>query len=127
MSSRLRKEFVKKVEQQAKTKKPTKTKVDIQGTLLAKRNKRVAIREAALRGVTCIILYRKITTKRMKRFEVIPMCYRYRKLKEGRRKVLYIQDVRDGFKTKNFAIKYIQKVAITDRKANPVKYQIEIQ
>ena len=124
--SRLRTEFIKKVEQKARKKKPVRTKVDIRGTLLAKRNKRVAIREAALRGVTCVILYRKITTKRLKRFEVLPLSYRYRKLREGLRRVLFIQDVRDQHQTKNFAIKYIQSVALTDRRIKP-HWPVEIQ
>lgn len=124
--SRLRTEFVRRVEQQARKKKPVRTKVDIRGTLLAKRNKRVAIREAALRGVTCVILYRKITTHRLKRFEVLPLSYRYRKLREGLRRVLFIQDVRDSHQTKNFAIKYIQSVALTDRRIKP-HWPVEIQ
>lgn len=116
MSSRLRTEFIKKVEQQAKKKRPVRTKVDIRGTLLAKRNYRVAIREAALRGVTCVILYRKVTTKRLKRFEVLPISYRYKRFKEGWRKALYIEDVREKHQIKNFILRHIQKVAITDRR-----------
>jgi hypothetical protein len=34
----------------------------------------------------------------------------------GRRKVLFVQDYRDGKKTKYFLLKNIYKVAITDRK-----------
>lgn len=115
MENRVRKEFVKKVEREGKKKKPTLTKVDIRGTLFSKRNYRIAIREAALRGVTCLILYRKVTTKRVKRFEVLPISYRYKKFKEGWRKALYIEDVRQKHQIKNFLIKYIQRAVPTDR------------
>mgnify|MGYP004696194687 CR=1 FL=1 len=126
MATRLRKEFVKKIEQAAKKKKPTLTKVDIRGSLFAKRNYRVAIREAALRGVTCVILYRKVTTKRLKRFEVLPISYRYKQFKEGWRKALYIEDVRQKHQIKNFIMRHIQKVAITDRKMKS-RWPIEIK
>lgn len=126
MRSKLRTDFVKKVEQQAKKKKPTLTKVDIRGSLFAKRNYRIAIREAALRGVSCVILYRKVTTKRLKRFEVLPISYRYKQFKEGWRKALYIEDVRQNHQIKNFLMKYIQKVAITDRKFKS-RWPVEIK
>jgi len=38
------------------------TKKRITGTLFAKRNVRLAIREAALRRVTIVVLYKKVTT-----------------------------------------------------------------
>ena len=124
--SKLRTEFVRKVEQENKKKKPTKTQVDIRGSLYSKRNYRIAIREAALRGVTCILLYKKITTKRLKRFEVIPLSYRTRKLKEGVRKMLFLEDVRVKFQIKHFAMRYIQRAALTERKITP-HWPVEIR
>lgn len=109
-------DFVKEVETKARKKKPVRTRVDIRGTLVAKRNKRVAIREAALRGVSCIILYKKVTTDEVKRYEVIPTEYKYKKLRAGWRKVLYIQDVREKKQIKLFVVRNILKVALTDRK-----------
>ena len=117
-------QFVRKVQQKAPKRKPVRTKKPLTGTLFAKRNKRLAIRQAALRGVTIVVLYKKITTGQLNRYQVIPLSYRYRKLKMGRRKVLFVQDYRDGKKTKYFLLKNIYKVAITDRK---VKASWEVQ
>ncbi len=117
-------DFVKDVETRARRKKPLRTRVDIRGTLMAKRNRRVAIREAALRGVSCIFLYRKVTTDEVKRYEVIPTEYKYKKLRTGWRKVLYIQDVRDKKQIKLFVVRNILRVALTDRRPKslwPVK------
>lgn len=109
-------DFVKEVEERNKNKKPLRTKVDIRGTLMAKRNTRVAIREAALRGVSCIILYKKITTNEVNRYEVIPTEYKYKRLRAGWRKVLYIQDVREKKQIKLFVVRNILKVALTERR-----------
>ena len=119
-------EFVKQVESKASKRKPVKTKQSLTGSLFAKRNTRIAIREAALRGVTIVILYEKITTGEVKRYEVIPLSYRYRKLRVGRRKVLFCQDWRDGKKTKYFVLRNIYKVAITDRKVK-ASWTVEIK
>lgn len=112
-------QFVKKVQEKAPKRKPVRTKKPLTGTLFAKRNTRLAIRQTALRGVTAIVLYKKVTTGQINRYQVIPISYRYRKLKQGRRKVLFVQDYRDGKKTKYFLLKNIYKVAITDRKVKP--------
>lgn len=109
-------DFVKEVEAKNKKKKPLRTRVDIRGTLMAKRNTRVAIREAALRGVSCIFLYKKVTTNEVKRYEVIPTEYKYKKLRAGWRKVLYIQDVREKKQIKLFVVRNILKVALTERR-----------
>lgn len=118
-------DFIKEVDLKAKKKKPLRTKVDIRGTLASKRNKRIAIREAALRGVTCVILYKKVTTGEIKRYEVIPISYRQRKLLVGWRKMLFAQDVRDSKQIKNFSIRNIVKAALTNRRIRP-NWPVEI-
>lgn len=109
-------DFVKSVQLKAPKRKPLKVKKPLSGTLFAKRNTRLAIRQGALRGVTVVILYKKVTTGQVKRYQIIPISYRYRKLKQGRRKVLFAQDFRDDKKIKYFLLKSIYKVALTDRK-----------
>lgn len=119
-------QFVKKVQEKAVRRKPVMTKKRITGTLFAKRNVRLAIREAALRRVTIVVLYKKVTTGQIKRYELIPLSYRYRKLKQGRRKVLFALDYRDDKQVKYFLLKSIYKVAITDRKFK-TRWDIEIE
>lgn len=111
--------FAEKVEKKAKKRKPVKTKVKVTGTLFAQRNKRIAIREAALRGVSLVVLYKKVTTGEVKRYEVLPISWRYRKTKAGMRKVIFLQDIRDKRQLKYFVLKNIVKAALTDRKAKP--------
>lgn len=118
--------FAAKVEKMATKRKPVKTKAKIVGTLFAKRNSRVAIRQSALRGVSVVILYKKVTTGEVKRYEVICLSYRYRRTKLGLRKVLFLQDVRDGKRVKYFVMRNIVKVALTNRKVHP-DWKIEIQ
>lgn len=108
--------FAEKVETKAKKRKPIKTKVQVTGTLFAQRNKRIAIREAALRGVSLVVLYKKVTTGEVKRYEVIPISWRYRKTKAGMRKVIFLQDVRDKKQLKYFVLKNIIRAVPTDRK-----------
>jgi len=94
------------------------------GTLFAIRNKRLAIREAALRRSEIIITYRKTTTGETKKYVVAPYSYRYRRLKGGMRKMLYAYDMRAKH-IKGFSIRSIRNVVITDRKFKP-KWDIEI-
>jgi len=113
-------EFVKEVELKGKRRKPVRTQpANIRGTLMAMRNWRIAVREAALRGVTCVILYKKTTTNEVKRYEVIPTEYAYRRMKDKKlKKILWVQDCRDDRdkrQIKMFVCKNILKVAITDR------------
>lgn len=119
-------EFVLSVERKAQKRKPVRTKVSLSGTLFAKRNTRIAIREAALRGVTIIILYQKVTTGELKKYEVLPLSYRYNRLKAGWRKVLFVQDIRDHKQTKRFVLRNIYKVALTDKKVK-ANWLVEIQ
>jgi len=94
------------------------------GTLFALRNKRLAIREAALRNVQIIITYRKTTTGETKKYVVAPYSYRYRRLKVGRRKMLFAYDMQAKH-IKGFSQRDIRKVALTDRKFRP-KWPVEI-
>ena len=105
--------------------KPFKVKRDILGTLSAKRNSRIAIREAALRGVTMIILYRREQNGQVKRYEVVPLSYRFRRLKRGLRKVLFCQDINEKGQVKFFLMRNIFKVALTKKKSKP-KWPVEI-
>jgi len=122
-----RKLFMDRMEKAAKRRKPSrvgKNLKDIVGTLAAKRNKRLAIREAALRGVQVVLRYTKITTGETKRYTVAPYSYRYRKLKVGRRKVFYAYDMRDKH-IKSFVLRNIQNVFLTDRRYRP-RWPVEI-
>lgn len=116
-------EFAKAVELKARTRKPVRTGQSMRGTLASKRNYRVAIRESALRGTTCVLLYRKATTSEVKRYEVIPTEYAYRRNRDGQlRKVLWVQDVRDRNDTRQikcFYMRNIIRAAITDRHLAP--------
>jgi len=121
-----RADFIKQQEAKAARRKPVRTRpVKVRGTLYAMRNKRLAIREAALRERQIIIKYVKTTTGELKKYIVAPMSWRYRKLKVGRRKMLYAQDVKARH-VKSFALRNIRNVAITDRKYPVLKYPVEI-
>ena len=82
-----------------------------------------AVRESALRGVRCIVIYEKKTTGEVKRYEVIPTEYAYRRNKEGAiRKVLWVQDCNDGSdhrQIKCFYVRNIKKAAVTRRRVKP--------
>jgi len=94
------------------------------GTLFAIRNKRVSIREAALRYSQIAITYTKTTTNETKKYVVAPYSYRYRRLKIGMRKMLYAYDMKDKH-IKGFALRNIRNVVITDRKFRP-KWPVEL-
>ena len=94
------------------------------GTLFAIRNKRLSIREAALRNVQIVIRYRKITTGELKKYIVAPYSYRYRMTRQGRRKMLFAYDMEEK-KIKGFVVNAIRNVVITDRKFRP-KWPVEI-
>jgi predicted DNA-binding transcriptional regulator YafY len=114
-------------QQEAKAPKRLARRVGLKpktGTLFAIRNKRLAIREAALRLSQIIITYKKTTTGETKKYVVAPYSYRYRRLKAGIRKMLFAYDMKDRH-IKGFAIRNIRNVAITDRKFRP-KWEVEI-
>jgi len=112
-------QFIADQELKAKKRKPKRTGEKMRtGTLFAGRNKRLAIREAALRTVQIIIRYKKITTGETKKYIVAPYSYRYRMTRNGRRKMLFAYDMEDK-RIKGFVIKGIMNVSITDRKFRP--------
>lgn len=94
------------------------------GTLFAIRNKRLSIREAALRLVQIVLTYKKTTTGETKKYVVASYSYRHRRLKVGRRKMLFAYDMKAKH-IKGFAMRNIRNVAITDRKFRP-KWPVEI-
>ena len=123
-------DFVKEQEKKAPKRKPVKVGVpeNMRGTLYAIRNKRLAIREGALRKVSVIITYTKITTGETKKYEVNPTSYRYKKLKNGYRKVLFAYDKGEKKRLKNFVLRNIKNVVLTDRKFKPdARYPVEIK
>jgi hypothetical protein len=114
-------------EQEAKAPRRRPRRIGIKpkaGTLFAGRNKRLAIREASLRLVEIVITYHKTTTGETKKYVVAPYSYRYRRLKEGMRKMLFAYDMRDKH-IKGFSINNIWNVALTDRKFRP-QWRVEI-
>ena len=112
-------QFIADQELKAKKRKPKRTGEKMRtGTLFAGRNKRLAIREAALRTVQIIIRYKKITNGETKKYIVAPYSYRYRMTRNGRRKMLFAYDMEDK-RIKGFVLKGIKNVSITDRKFRP--------
>lgn len=117
--------FIAQQEEKAPRRLPKRVGIKpLTGTLFASRNKRLAIREAALRNAQVIITYTKTTTNETKKYRAAIYSYRYRRLKVGRRKMLMVWDMEDK-RTKGFALRNIRKVAITDRKYRP-KWLVEI-
>jgi len=117
--------FIEAQEAKAQKRKPKRVgQKHKAGTLFAKRNKRLAIREGALRNTQIIITYTKTTTGETKKYVVAPYSYKFRRLKVGLRKMLYAWDMKDK-KIKSFALRDIKKVALTDRKFRP-KWPVEI-
>jgi predicted DNA-binding transcriptional regulator YafY len=94
------------------------------GSLFALRNKRMSVREAALRRVQVVLTYKKETTGEVKKYVVAPYSYRYRRLKSGSRKMLFAYDMKAKH-IKGFVLRNIRKVALTDRKFRP-KWPVEI-
>lgn len=120
-----RQEFIQTQEAKAPRRKPKRVQTKPQrGTLWAMRNKRLSIREAALRRVQISMRYRKETTGELKTYIVAPYSYRYRRLKSGLRKMLFAYDMRDRH-IKGFVIANIRNVAITDRRFVP-KWPVEL-
>jgi hypothetical protein len=117
--------FIQQQEEKAPKRLPRRTgEKQKTGTLFAKRNKRLTIREAAKRLVQVVMTYKKTTTGEVKKYIVAPYSYRYRKLKVGLRKMLFAFDTADGH-IKGFSLKDIRNVALTDRKFKP-KWEVEI-
>ena len=123
-------DFVREQSEKSVRRKPKRVGVpeNMRGTLFAIRNKRLAIREAALRHVSIIVTYTKITDGTTKLYEVNPVEWKYKKLKNGYRKVLYVYDKNDNKQIKNFVLRNIGNVIITDRKFVPFPgYPVKIK
>jgi len=117
--------FIQKQEELAPKRRPRRVgQKQKTGTLFAIRNKRLAIREAALRNVQVVLTYRKTTTNETKKYVVSVYSYRTKRLKGGMRKMLYAYDMRDRH-IKGFVLRNVRNVAITDRKFSP-KWPVEI-
>jgi len=120
-----RRKFIEEAEIMAPRRRPKRVGMKpTLGTLFAARNKRLAIREAALRRAQIVITYQKTTTNETKKYIVAPYSYRYRMLKVGRRKMLFAYDMKDRH-IKGFALRNIRRAAITERKFVP-KWVVEI-
>jgi len=117
--------FIVEQEGKAQKRRPRRTKIsNLTGTLFSIRNKRLAIREAALRNVQIVIRYKKTTTGESKKYIVAPYSYRYQMTSKGRRKMLMAYDMEDKH-IKGFVVRAIRNVTITDRKFRP-KWPVEI-
>ena len=118
-------DFIEKEEARAQKRRPRRVGLKPNtGTLFAIRNKRLAIREAALRRVQIVITYRKITTGEIKKYVVAPYEWKNRILKVGRRKMLWAYDMEDRH-IKSFVQRNIRNVALTNRKYVP-KWPVKI-
>lgn len=125
--------FFQEQEEKAPRRRPLRAGKPSAGTLFAKRNKRLAIREAALRDPPrqIIITYTKTTTGETNKYIVAPYEYKYRRLRVGLRKMLYAVDMEDSQKgrrgrTKSFAMRNVRRVIITDRTFRP-RYPVKIK
>lgn len=117
--------FIEEMTAKAPRRKPKRVgKAPAYGTLAALRNKRLAIKEAALRLVQIVITYKKETTGEVKQYTVAPYSYRYRRLKSGLKKMLFAWDMNDKH-IKGFVLGNISKVVITDRRFSP-RWPVEI-
>ena len=116
--------FIQEQEAKAQRRKPLKSKLKT-GTLFAKRNKRQAIREGALRRSQIIITFTKTTTGEKKKYIVAPYEIKFRRLKVSLRKSLWAWDMSEK-RIKSFAISNIHKVALTDRKYKP-KWEVKFK
>jgi hypothetical protein len=134
------------MERKAPTRRAVRARVktsEMRGTLGAARNFRLVIREAALRKVMVVITYKKTTSGATNRYMIEPYSYRSRKLKVGRRKVLFGYDThkfsnpdpsrskseqeRSKRKSiKSFALSNIRKAVLTDTKFRP-RWTVEIR
>ena len=118
--------FIEAQEAKAPRRRPRRTgQKPTTGTLFAVRNKRLSIREAALRNAQIAITYRKTTTGETKKYIVAPYSYQYRRLKTGTRKMLFAYDMQARH-IKSFVLRNVRNVAITDRKFVP-KWPVEIR
>lgn len=97
------------------------------GTLMAQRNKRVSIMEAARRRSKIAMRYQKVSGE-VKTYLVEPYSYRYKKLRAGIRKVLYayhFDPKRRKGTIKMFVLRGVKNVRVTYRRYRP-RWKIEL-
>ncbi len=103
--------------------KEKKETVSLSKKISNRRNARIAIREAALRGTTCVLLYCRFTDRTVKRYEVIPTEWEYRRDRFGKiRKSLWVQDCHEGRDRRQIKLFYFSgviKAVVTDRIRKP--------
>lgn len=117
-------EFIEEQKRKAVRRKPVKTGVEIRGTLFNLKNKGTTIREAALRRKQIVLFYFKRSEDRVKEYICSPYSHRWKKMKDGYRKVFYAYDMEEGT-IKSFLFRHIKKVALTDRTFKPI-WRVEI-
>ena len=103
-------------------KKPMLKKTNLRAT----RDFRLIVRNGAITKTQVSIIYKKVTTGQVKRYEVCPMSYRYRRLRSGVRKVLFAMDSKEK-QLKMFVLKNVRQAMPTTKKYIPIKYPIEIK
>jgi hypothetical protein len=95
------------------------------GVVFSARKRRIGIFAAAKGFKNMIIKYKKTTTGEVKEYKVAPYSYRYRRLKVGRRRMLFAYDHKDRH-IKGFALRNILQVTVLPRsKFNPI-WPVEI-
>ena len=121
--------FVTQQEKSGVRKKPKKqrgpeyTHPTTYGRMLS-RDHRLLIRQAAINQLQMDMTYHKLTTNETNHYIVCPYSYRYRRLKVGRRKMLYAYDIQDRH-IKGFAVSRIKKIDILKKRFSPM-WEIEL-
>ena len=111
------KRFKKKQEDKKVKKAPIKDAV-VHRELRSRRSVRSIIREAAINLMLVEILYKKTTTNETKKYLIAPYELSFKRLKVGRRKVLWGYDVNSKH-IKTYALRNIKTVKRTDKGFNP--------
>lgn len=88
------------------------------------RDFRLIIREGAIHKKQVLITYKK-ADGRINEYTICPISYRFRRLRNGFKKVLFVIDSNDG-QLKNFVYGNIKKVTLTDKPYVHFPYHIEI-
>lgn len=118
-----RKQFIKNIKKENVKKLPMQKN---KKKNVFKRNEiRMAIRKAAKDKKQIEIIYKKTTTGEVKTYKVAPYSYRFKKLKIGRRKMLFAYDMKE--KTiKMFSIRNVRQVKVLFGQPYQPKWKIEI-
>lgn len=118
-----RKQFIKNIKKKNIKKLPMQNN---KKNNVFKRNEiRMAIRKAAKGKNQIEIVYTKTTTNETKTYKVAPYSYRYKKLKIGRRKMLFAYDMKEK-SIKMFSIRNVKQVKVFFGQPFVPKWKIEI-